>query len=129
MSVQAYGWNGSSFVVKVVCSDNFGWRVSTCDTRLSAAMNDDVSITVQAQAGVVTEGVTVHDDDNVICEEGTADNNDDTVEDNTDTNKSVCTLFKSRWLIPLLKTAISETPNMPNKQIKLLIAPYIKEKF
>ena len=59
MRVQAYGRNGSSFVVKVVCSEKFGWRVSKCDTRLFAAMNVDVSNKVQAQAGVVTEVVTV----------------------------------------------------------------------
>ena len=47
-----------------------GWRVSACDTRLSEAMNVDVSTTVQTQAGVVTEGMTVHEDDNVIGEEG-----------------------------------------------------------
>ena len=60
----------------------------------------------------MTEGVTVHEDDNIIREEGTADNNDDTIEDNTDTNKSDHTPFKSRWVIPLLKTAIAETPNI-----------------
>ena len=97
MRVQAYGRNGSSFVVKVVCSDKFSWRVSTCDTRSTASMNVDVSITVQAQAGVVTEGMTVHDDDDVIGEEDTADNNDDTIEDNDDTIKSGRTPFKSRW--------------------------------
>ena len=37
-------------------------------------MNVDVATEVQAQAqaGVVTEGVTVHEDDNIIGEEGTA---------------------------------------------------------
>ena len=73
--------------------------------------------------------MTVHEDDDIIGEEGTADSNDDTIEDNTETNKSGPTPFKSRWLIPLIKTGIAETPNMSSKQMKLLLAPYIKEKF
>ena len=81
MRVQAYGRNGSSFEVKVVCSDKFGWRVSACNTRSSEAMNADVATEVQAQAqaGVVTEGVAVHEDDDIFGEEGTADDNDDTI--------------------------------------------------
>jgi hypothetical protein len=96
MRVQAYGRNGSSFEVKVVCSDKFGWRVSACNTRSSEAMHADVATEVQAQAqaGVVTKGMTVHEDDDLFGEEGTADNNADTIEDNTDTNKSGCTPFK-----------------------------------
>ena len=95
MCVQAYGRNGSSFVVKVVCSEKFGWRVSKCDTRSSAAMNVYVSTMVQAQAGVVTEGVTLHDYDNIIGEEGTADNNNDTILNDNNNTKSARTPFKS----------------------------------
>ena len=93
-----------------------------CNTRLPEAMNAAVAtdVQVQAQAGVVTEGVTVHEDDDIFGEVGTADNNDDTIEYNTETNKSGCTPFKSRWLIPLLKTAIAETLNISNKHIRLL---------
>jgi hypothetical protein len=119
MRVQAYGRMGSSFEVKVVFSDKFGWRVSACNTRLSGVMNADVA----------TKGVTVHEDDDLFGEEGTADNNADTSEDDTDTNKSGRTPFKSRWLIPLLKTVIAETPNIKNKHIRLILAPYIKDKF
>ena len=48
MRVQAYGRYGSSFEVKVVCSEKIGWRVSACNTRSSEAMNVDVATTVQA---------------------------------------------------------------------------------
>jgi len=131
MLVQAYGRNGSSFEVKVYCSDKFGWRVSVCNTRLSEAMNADVATEVQAQAqaGVVTKGVTVHECVKLFGEEGTADNYAETIANNTDTIESGRTPFKSRWLIPLLKTAIGETPNILNKHIRLLLAPYIKDKF
>ena len=131
MRVQAYGRNGSSFEVKVVCSDKYSWIVSACNTRSPEAMivNVDTEVQAQAQAGVPTEGMIVHEDDDIVGEEGTTDNNDDTIEDNTDTNKSGHTPFKSRWLIPLLNTALAETPNMSNKHIKLLLAPYIKKKF
>jgi hypothetical protein len=131
MRVQAFGRNGSSFEVKVYCSDKFGWRVSACNTRSSEAMNADVATEVQeqAQAGVVTKGVTVHECDDLFGEEGTADNNAETIANNTDTIESGRTPFKSRWLIPLLKTAIGETTNILNKHIRLLLAPYIKDKF
>jgi hypothetical protein len=60
-------------------------------------MNADVATEVQAQAqaGGVTKGVTVHEDDDIFGEEGQADNNADTNEDDTDTNKSGRTPFKS----------------------------------
>ncbi len=131
LRVQAYGRKGSSFEVRVVWSVKFGWRVSACNTRSSKAMSADVATQVQAQAqaGVVSQGVTVHEDDNLFGEEGTADNNAETIANNTDTIKPGRTPFKSRWLIPLLKTAIGATPNILNKHIRLLLAPYIKDKF
>ena len=39
--VSAFGRSGSSFVVKVVLSDKFGWRVSECDTRSAQAISYD----------------------------------------------------------------------------------------
>jgi hypothetical protein len=87
-------------------------------------------VQAQAQAGVAKQGVTVHEDDDMFVEEGTADNNAATEKSNN-TNKidPVRTPFKARWLIPLLKTAIGATPNILNKHIRLLLATYIKDKF
>jgi hypothetical protein len=116
MRVHAYGRNGSNFEVKVVCSDTFGWRVAQCDTCLPAAMICDVAAAEEAQAGVVTECGTLHDDDSVVGDIGAADIDSD--QDHNTPNKdtmSACTPFKSRWLVPLIQDAISEMPNMANK--------------
>jgi hypothetical protein len=77
MRVHAYGRKGSSFDVRVVCSEKFGWKVSACNTRSTNAMSSDVATQVQAQAqaGVAKQGVTLHENDDMFVEEGTADNN------------------------------------------------------
>ena len=64
-------------------------------THLAAAMNVDVSTTVQAQTGVVTEGMKVHKDNVITGEKVTADNNDDTIVENNNNTKSGHTHFKS----------------------------------
>ena len=74
--------------------------------------------------------MTVHEDDDMFVEEGTADNNAATEKSkNTDKVNCVRTPFKARWITPLIKTAIGATPNMLNKHIRLLLATYIKDKF
>ena len=88
LRVQAFGRNGSSFVVKVVCSDKFGWRVAQCETHLSAAMICDVATAEETQAGVVTEGGTLHDNDAAIGDEGAADIDDDRI--STPTRRTQC---------------------------------------
>ncbi len=54
--------------MRVVCSDKFGWRVSACNIRSSKAVSADVDTQVQAQAqaGVASQGVTVHEDDDMF---------------------------------------------------------------
>jgi hypothetical protein len=95
-------------------------------------MSSDVATQVQAQAqaGVAKQGVTLHENDDMFVEEGTADNNAATEKSkNTDKVDRVRTPFKARWITPLIKTAIGATPNMLNKHIRLLLATYIKDKF
>jgi hypothetical protein len=60
---------------------------------------------------------------------GTADSKDDNNNLDNATFKSDRTPFKSRWLVPLIKNAISETQNNPYKQLKIIISPFIKAKF
>ena len=96
MRVHAYGRNGSEFVVKVVCSDKFGWRISKCDTRLPAAMICDVATAEEVQAGVVTEGGTLHDKDAVVGDEGAADiDNEQNLNTYNKDTMSARTSFKS----------------------------------
>ena len=37
--------------------------------------------------------------------------------------------FKAKWIVPLLIKEISESPNMPSKHVKNILAHYIKAKF
>jgi hypothetical protein len=58
--------------------------------------------------------------------DGDEDNNNLVNETPTKANR---TPFKSKWLVTLIKSAISETPNLSYKQIRMLVSPYIKSKF
>ena len=37
--------------------------------------------------------------------------------------------IKSKWLVPLVKGALAEKPNISNKALTILLSPYIVEKF
>jgi hypothetical protein len=39
------------------------------------------------------------------------------------------TPIKSRWILPFLNDELGEMPNMSNREMKNLIAPYVKDKF
>ncbi len=37
--------------------------------------------------------------------------------------------IKSKWLVPLVKGALAEKPNISNKALTVLLSPYVVDKF
>ena len=73
--------------------------------------------------------LVVEKPEEAIIEVGTADSDKDNNNLVSDTpTKANRMPFKSKWLVSLIKSAISETPNLSYKQIRTLISPYIKSK-
>ena len=124
--VSAFGRSGSYFVVRVVLSVKFGWRVSECDTRSAQAITYAGANTSEAEV----DPLVVETPEEAMVEVGTADGDEDNNNLVNDTpTKSNRTPFKSKWLVTLIKSAISETPNLSYKQIRMLLSPYINSKF
>jgi len=121
--LSSFGRIGLEFVVKVVLSDKFGWRVSECDTCSAQAISYVGANTAEAEVDpLAMETLEVG-----MIEMGTADSDEDNNNQVKDTpTKSHQTPFKSKWLILLFKNTISETPNLLNMQILMLISPYME---
>jgi hypothetical protein len=121
--VHAHGRNGSSLSIKAGYSNKFGWKIYKYDTHSApskTSTDSDINVAPLKDTGLGS------------IEEGTADGDSD-----NDTNKEsdVPSLtgdrspFKSKWIVPLISKEISESPNMPSKHIKNILAHYIKAKF
>ncbi len=130
LRVHAMGRNGSGFVVTVYFSNKSGWKVCKCDTR--SALN------IMVQPATVDEEVIVPPlkEPIIVCiEEGTADGGSDG-EDEANVLAEVVqdglrdrSPIKSRWIVPLIVKEIAESPNMPSKHLKNILAHHIKDKF
>ncbi len=67
---------------------------------------------------------------------GTADNDDANDDGDDEDGKSsklkksrVKSPIKSRWLVPLAKAALAEKPNISNKDLAVILKPYVVDKF
>jgi hypothetical protein len=66
----------------------------------------------------------------IDIQEGTVDGID--IDDDTSSfvkTRNARTPIKARWIVPLIKDTIRETPNMSNKYMKTLLSTYVKDKF
>ena len=69
-------------------------------------------------------------------DEGNADDSDDEDTEDEDDGRTksmkaprVKSPIKSKWLVPLVKGAIAEKPNISNKALTILLSPYVVDKF
>ncbi len=65
---------------------------------------------------ILNNGSDVHGDDEVCAHEDISHNH-------------TRTPIKSRWILPFLNDELGEMPNMFNREMKNLTAPYVKDKF
>jgi hypothetical protein len=121
--VHAHGRSGSSLSIKAGYSNKFGWKVYKYDTHSApskTSTDSDINVAPLKDTGLGS------------IEEGTADgdsDNDTNKESDVPTLKGDRSPFKSKWIVPLISKEISESPNMPSKHIKNILAHYIKAKF
>ena len=131
--VQVYGSDtSSSFCVKAVFSISAGWTITTAETREITLPQESDSY---EDVATEPDGLDVEEnDDDVDGVIGDADGSDNEVMSVTQSTRGrrtpmkSCTPMKSRWLFPLIKEVIAKTPNLPNREMKNLLADYVKDK-
>ena len=138
----------SWFCMSATFSPSYGWKVTRCDTRIAQPVNDDdiaqeeevgekgdVDIDTHIDTGEESEQSEGGDE---FEEEGNPDWSDADVSvtimesknsRKTRTSIKARTPIKARWIYPFIKCEIVQTPNMSNREMKNLLAGYVKEKF
>ena len=154
--LQVYGAGGDPFHVHGnYRTSKSMWVVTVCEVRIGrmkyvprrgASSNgqdevlsaSDKMIEPQDSAGRPKEDETFAEGifDGV---EGNADDSDTEDEDGGPTDEDdgpkklltarVKSPIKSKWLVPLVKGALAEKPNISNKALTLLLSPYVVDKF
>jgi hypothetical protein len=91
-----------------------------------------------------TPNVTDNQEDEGDKAEGDKDGDDDDTGSDEDENstpskdkgkekagkkRKMRSLIKSQWMVPLIKQAIKQRPNMSNKECSQLLSPYVREVF
>jgi hypothetical protein len=137
--VHANGRNGSTFVVRVYFGLNHGWRVSQFKSENSIVAPELPPILPQFEATSNVRHNQEGDKEEVGADGGGNDSVSDDDDDSTpsdDEGKAKAgkktkmrSPIKSRWMVPLIKQAIKERPNMSNKECSQLLSPYMREVF
>ena len=138
--------SGTNFTICVLYNLHYGWRVDKC------------SIVKEKVEVVPNKKVAAHDIQVGNPDADSEDDNEDEDGDTESGElyhliiwtqnlncESICltnykfvlvgdsrqrrTPFKAEWLLPLLRSEISETPNMSNKKCRAILLDYIKDKF
>ncbi len=114
--VQVVGSSDSLFKIYAVFSSTYEWKVTKCETRHDLLSQEE---TTALDGGVE---VIPNNDSNVLGDEKVC------ADEDISYNRAP-TPIKSRWILPFLNDELGEMPNMSNREMKNLIAPYVKDKF
>ena len=117
--------HNSLFTIRVVKSDNYGWKVTVYNVTYAhaeiAKIDDEV---------IVVEEGSHYDDDLIFVEKGNPDDDDYEGGNHDDLKtRSTRTPIKARWIVPLIREEIRQTPNMSNMSMKTILSIYVKDKF
>ena len=156
--LQVYGAGGDPFHVHGnYRSGKSMWVVTACEVRIGRtkyvprgvvgtlgekddvlSASDRMIVDLQDTAGMPradeTFGVGIFDGGG---HEGNADDSDGEDDEDDDKESAPKTVtkarakspIKSKWLVPLVKGALAEKPNISNKALALLLSPYVVDKF
>jgi hypothetical protein len=137
--VHGNGRNGSTFVVRGYFGLNHGWRISQFKSENSIVVPELPPILPQFEASTNVTHNQEGDKEEVGANGGgndsvSDDDNDSTLSDHEGKEKAgkktkMRSPIKSRWMVPLIKQAIKERPNMSNKECSQLLSPYVREVF
>jgi len=114
--VQVVGSSDSSFKINAVYSSTYGWKVTKCEKRHDLLSQEETTALDGGVEEIHNDGSDVLGDDKVCADEDISHN-------------CARTPIKSRWILPFLNDELGEMPNMSNREMKNLIAPYVKDKF
>ncbi len=139
--VDTHGLNRGNFHVHGNFGEKTGWKVTVCVVGIEsiccpATPNDTASEKRTSTAGNNNSVDPLVEIGGIGGQEG---NPDDTNRDDTDDNgdgdekktmsKRQKSLVKSKLLVPLMKAAITEWPNILNKEMVTILRPYINDIF
>jgi hypothetical protein len=122
----AMALTGHLFCVKAVFSTSVEWKVTTAETRENTLPQESDNF---EDVAIEADGLEVEEnDDDVDGVIGDADGCANEVMSVTPSNR-VHSPMKSRWLFPLIKQVIAKMPNLSNREMKNLLANYVKAEF
>jgi hypothetical protein len=115
--VQVVGPSDSSFKINAVYSLTYGWKVTKCETRHDLLSQEE---TTALDSGVEE----THNDGSDVLGDDEGCGADEDISHNC-----ARTPIKSCWILPFINDEMGEMPNMSNREMKNLIAAYVKDKF
>jgi hypothetical protein len=96
---------------------SYGWKVTKCETRHGDLLSQEETTALDGGVEEVhNNGSDVLGDDKGCADEDISHNR-------------ARTPIKSRWILPFINDEMGEMPNMFNREMKNLIAAYVKDKF
>jgi hypothetical protein len=136
--VHANGRNGSIFVVRAYFGLNHGWKISEFKSKSTIVVlqllpiEDTPNATdTQEDEGDTDQGDKDGDGDDTGSDEddNSTQSKDKGKKEKAGKKRKMRSPIKSRWMVPLIKQAIKQRPNMSNKECCQLVSPYMREVF
>ncbi len=113
--VQVVGSSDSLFKIYAVFVSTYGWKLTKCETRHDLLSQEETTALDGVEV-IPNNGSDVVGDDKVCANEDISHNR-------------AHTPIKSQLILPFLNDELGEMPNMSNREMKNLIALYVKDKF